>query len=352
MNRLSRRWFLATAACSFAGASSKRAAAGEKPTAAQSMQKITLTCADYPRFTPLATGDFRPTNPELIWVRGPRSQMLSRALSDPAVDGGEGSMLAHLLRVESGDRSMVALPVFLLRNFTARDLYVRKGSSLKPEDLKGRRIGIYNWAASGAVWYRHLLRRLGQDPAAIEWIVGGPDQPANIESRAPLPANVRKAPPDKSLSDLLLAGELDAYFAPLKPNKHHPVDGPIVRLFPDFRTIEKKYFQETRCFPPQHALLIKQDVWRKDPSIGRKLLDAFRQCDAKFQEVQRMFPYSLPWMAAELEETDLLMGPDFHAHGLEINRRALETFCLSAHEDGLTKRLISVDEYFGEFLAA
>ena len=346
MNELSRRNFLATTAGTVAAASLARAKAAETEAPAQAKPKLTLTCADYLRFTPLVTGDLRPKDLELTWIRGPRSEMLNRALSDPTVDGGEGSMLAHLLRVAAGDRSMIAAPAFPLRNFTARDIYVRKGSSLKPAELNGRNTGIYNWAASGAVWYRHLLRYFKQDPAAMKWIVGGTDQPARVESRAPLPAHVRNAPADKSLSDLLLAGEIDAMFVPLPPKLYHPVNGPIVRLIPDFRAVEKRYFQETRCYPPQHAILIKEKSWQRDPSVGRKLVETLQQCETMFQESQRMFPYSAPWLMAELEETELLMGADFHAHGLEKNRHALDAFCRSAFEDGLTSRRVTVEEFF------
>jgi len=259
-------------------------------------------------------------------------------------------MLAHLLRVAAGDRSMVAVPAFPLRNFTARDIYVRKGSPLKPDGLSGRSIGIYNWAASGAVWYRHLLRYFRQDPAAIKWTVGGTDEPAKIVSRAPLPAYVRNAPEDKSLSDLLLSGELDAMFVPLPPRRYHPVNGPIARLIPEFRSVEQRYFRDTRCYPPQHAILIKQKSWQLDPSAGRKLLETLQKCETIFRESQRMFPYNAPWLMAELEETELLMGADFHAHGLEKNRQALDEFCRSAFDDGLVGRRITVEEYFAEFI--
>jgi len=44
------------------------------------------------------------------------------------------------------------------------------------------------------------------------------------------------------------ARRIDALFAPLPPRRHHPIDGPIVRVFPDFRALEQKYFAETRCY--------------------------------------------------------------------------------------------------------
>ena len=348
MNGLSRRQFFETAGA-VAGAS-LICLEGVQPAASAQVSNLTLAFTEYLRFTPLATGNVRPTSVGLTWVRGPRTDMLNRALSDPAVDGGEASMLAHLLRLDRGDRSLVAVPVFLLRNFTARDLYMSKGSALTPTGLNGRRMGIYNWAASGAVWYRHLLRYFGQDPASMKWVVGGTDQPAAVDSRASLPAYVTNAPPDKSLSDLLLAGDLDAIFVPLPPAKHHPVDGPIVRVIPDFRALEQRYFTETRCYPPQHVLLLRKQTWEKAPSVGRRLIEVFDQCEARFLSDQRLYPYATPWEIAELEETDRVMGRDYHAHGLDRNRHAMEVFCQSAFDDGLTKRRVTVEEYFAEFL--
>ena len=215
MNALSRRKFF-FAAGSVAGASLVHTRDAVAQRTGQAVP-ITLACADYLRFTPLATGEVRHDELELRLVRGPRSEMLRRVDSDPEVDGGESSMPPHLLRVDRGDSSLVAVPVFLLRNFTARDFYTLKSSSLTTENLNGRRIGIYNWTASGATWYRHMLRYLGQDPYAIEWVVGGSETPTAVTASAPLPSHVSNAPADKSLSDLLLAGDIAAMFVPLPP---------------------------------------------------------------------------------------------------------------------------------------
>jgi len=94
---------------------------------------ITLTCADYARVMPLARGDVKPHGIDLTLIHGTagswemRAEMLRRALDDPMVQGGEGSMAGHLRRIDKGDRSHVGLPVFPLRNFTARDLMCAKG---------------------------------------------------------------------------------------------------------------------------------------------------------------------------------------------------------------------------------
>src|SRR5438046_8474557 len=111
---------------------------------------ITLTGADYARIMPLATGQVKPAGIALTMILGnrgswpARAEMLRRAVQDPDVQGGEWSMAQYLYRIDQGDRRYVGLPVFPLRNFTARHLYVRRGGPVHPPpDLAGKRNGLY-----------------------------------------------------------------------------------------------------------------------------------------------------------------------------------------------------------------
>ena len=343
MTSISRRAFL--------GSASAAAVLPRITSAAAQRPALRLTGANYVRFMPLATGDVKPADLDLTWIRGDRNEMLRRATSDPNVDGGESSMAQHVVRIDNGDRSLVAVPVFPLRNFTARDLYARKGSILAPNKLSGKRLGIYSWAASGAVWYRHLLRHLGNDVASIRWTVGGADSAAPVPQVTAVPKNVTPSP-GKSLSDLLLAAEIDAFFAPLPPKPYAPPTGPIVRLISDYASVERQYFAKTKCYPPQHAIVLRRAVWERDPSVGARLVVAFNACDRAFHTDQRLYPYNSPWLIGDIEAAELTMGADYHAHGLEQNRHAVDTFCQGAFDDGLTKRRISVDEFFADFVAA
>jgi 4,5-dihydroxyphthalate decarboxylase len=154
---------------------------------------ITLTCGDYARVMPLATADVKPDGIALTLIHGTsgswemRAEMLRRALDDPAVHGGEASMAGHLRRIDKGDRSFVGLPVFPLRNFTARDLYVRQGGPVRtPADLVGKRLGMYDWVASGSIWYRHFLLFIGVAPESLEWWIGDIDSPQTPDANPPL----------------------------------------------------------------------------------------------------------------------------------------------------------------------
>jgi 4,5-dihydroxyphthalate decarboxylase len=346
MDRVSRRAFLTLSglAVSSASATAQGAASASRASA------LTLTGTNYIRFLPIATGDVRPKDLALTWIRGERNEMLRRATDDPAVHGGETSMAQHVQRLDRGDRSLVAIPIFPLRNFTARDLYTRKGMSIAPGSLSGRRIGIYNWAASGAVWYRHLLRYLGNDTTKVQWVVGGVDGPATVRLPDPPLPYVTAAPEGKSLSALLLAGSIDALFAPLPPREFNPADGPIVRAFTAFQAMEQKYFSDTGCYPPQHVIVIRRAAWDRDRSAGQRLVAAFNESEVSFEALQRRFPYNSPWLIEEAENTARLLGPAYHAHGLDANRRPVDVFCQSAFDDRLTKRRLTVDEFFADFL--
>jgi 4,5-dihydroxyphthalate decarboxylase len=321
--------------------------------------RVSLTCADYARVMPLATGEVRPKGIALTMLLGrrgswpDRAEMLRRAVQDPAVQGGEWSMAQYLYRIEKGDRQYVGLPAFPLRNFTARDLYVRRdGPIRRPEDLAGKRIGMYSYTASGSIWYRHFLRFLGLDPLAIEWWIGDIDTPWSAPMDVSLPPGVKAPVPGRSLSDMLIAGELEAIYSPPRPQAYHPVNGRLARLFPDFRPIEQEYFRKTGAFPPQHLIVLRREAWEANRWIARSLTEAFIEANDSFTDAQRSFPYATPWLEAELEDTAAVMGDDFHAYGLDRNRKQIEMFAGEAFQLGLTRRRIAVEEYFADYLAS
>jgi 4,5-dihydroxyphthalate decarboxylase len=218
--------------------------------------RISLTCADYARIMPLATGEVQPEGIALTMILGSRgswparAEMLRRAVQDSEVQGGEWSMAQYLYRIDKGDRRYVGLPVFPLRNFTARDLYVRRGGPIRQAaDLAGQRIGMYSYTASGSIWYRHFLRFVGLDPAKIQWWIGDIDTPWSAPMDQTLPSGVKAPVPGRSLSDMLIAGELEAIYSPPRPHAYHPEAGPIARLFPHSATSRKSTFARPAPFP-------------------------------------------------------------------------------------------------------
>jgi 4,5-dihydroxyphthalate decarboxylase len=122
--------------------------------------------------------------------------------------------------------------------------------------------------------------------------------------------------------------------------------------FSDVRSVERDYFRRTGCFPPQHLVILRRDVWQREKWVARSLTEAFNSCNQQFAAAQRQFPYVSPWLDIELEETEALMGADFHADGFEKNRQAVETFCSQAHALGIVSRPITAEECFADYLAS
>ncbi len=324
--------------------------------------QVSLTCADYARVLPLATGEVTAKGIALTMILGSRgswparAEMLRRAVQDPAVEGGEWSMAQYLYRMDKGDHRYVGLPVFPLRNFTARDLYVRRdGPIRRPEDLAGARIGMYSYTASGSIWYRHFLRYLGLNPAAMRWWIGDIDTPWSAPMDVTLPPGVSAPPPGRSLSDMLIAGELEAILSPPRPQAYQPATAAtsaLARLFPEFRGVEQEYFRKTGAFPPQHLIVLRREAWEANRWIARSLTDAFVAANDCFTAAQKSFPYATPWLEAELEDTAAVMGDDFHPYGLEPNRAQIDMFAGEAFRLGLTSRRVTVEEYFADYLAS
>lgn len=325
---------------------------------------LTLACADYPRIMPLATGSVGVEGADLRMVVGhdgswpARASILGRVMNDAGLDGGEGSLAQHFRRIDKGDRRFVGLPVFVLRGFAARDLYVRKDGPVRSlADLPGKRVGMYSWVASGSVWYRHCQRHLGVPVESVRWVIGDiegdaitpPVSPADLPAPGS-PFDVQAAPAGRRIAEMLVAGEIDAMWSPPRPARYHATHGPIVRLLPDMRRVEGDFHRTFKFFPPVHLVVLRRAVWERDPTLARRVTDAFARADARFIAMQRGFPYALPWEEAELDETEALMGRDYHPTGIEPNRAALDVFAETAHSVGVTGSRVTVDDAFAEFL--
>ena len=165
-----------------------------------------------------------------------------------------------------------------------------------------------------------------------------------------LPPGVNAPAKGRSLSDMLVAGELEAIYSPPRPQAYHPESGPIGRLFPDFRHVEQEYFRKTGAFPPQHLMVLRREAWEASRWIAKSLTEAFSAANDCFTSAQKGFPYATPWLEAELEDTVAVMGEDFHPYGFERNRAQIEAFSGEAFRLGLTSRQVSPEEYFADYL--
>ena len=104
--------------------------------------------------------------------------------------------------------------------------------------------------------------------------------------------------PDKTLDDMLLAGEIDAILSAIPPKSFIAGNPNMVRLVPNYVEVEADYFKRTGIFPIMHFVAIKRPLFERHPWMAVNLYRAFEE--AKERSVARIrnmmvshFP--LPW---------------------------------------------------------
>jgi 4,5-dihydroxyphthalate decarboxylase len=291
----------------------------------------------------------RPRRVHLSITRGRRPEILQMALSGEEVAGGEGSLANHLIRIARGDRSFMALPVFVQRAFVARYLYARKGERrelLAPLRRARLRLGMYSWSATATVWLRHFLRWLGIDFDNVDWVIGPVDRQRNTSLSAGMTFPSGSAiTASADLTSLLLSGQIDLMFSAETPAAYSGRRAKISRFLADPRAVERRYYAATGIFPPQHVLILNRSVWNGSAAMRAEIERQLKSAERLFLENQAHNPFATPWEAFEREETAALMGNCWE-HGVRKNRSALRAFIDSAREVGVIDRDVKVKDLF------
>jgi 4,5-dihydroxyphthalate decarboxylase len=313
--------------------------------------RLTLALGDYDHTRDVALGIVRPEGIELTWLNLPVEEIFFRFTKYREWDVTELSFGKYVSLRSQGDASIVALPVFPSRVFRLSSIYVRAdGPVRKPADLRGKRIGVPEWAQTAAVYSRgYIVHELGIPLADIEWVQAGVNEAGRVEKVAlKLPPGVRLRPiPDKILDDMLVTGELDAVLSARAPRSF--AEGSIVRLYPDYREAEEAYFQKTGVFPIMHVLALRREVLDRDPWVAMNLMKAFEE--AKRRSLVRLSDVTashapLAWIGDYVARMRRIFGADPFPYGLEPNRRTLEAFLRYAFEQGVCHRELSPEELF------
>src|SRR6266567_3331733 len=293
------------------------------------MAKIPLSLAigEYDHVRDMLDGTVPVAGVDLTVLSLPVEEMFHRALVHGEFDVSEVSFAKVVALAAQDDRRFVPLPVFPSRVFRHSSIYIGAASGItRPEDLSGRRVGIPEWAQTAAIYSRALLaHEYGVDLASIRWCQAGVNEAGRREKVAlQLPPRFKlTVVEDRSLSDMLQGGELDAVLSARPPAAFVRGDAWIRRLFADYRPVELAYARKTGIFPIMHVVAMRRDVYEHDRWLAMSLFKAFDE--AKRRSLQRagditasFFP--LPWVADELRAARELFGDDPWPYGIERNR--------------------------------
>ena len=318
------------------------------------MSKLSLSVAvgPYDRTRALIDGSVQIDGVDPTCMTLPPEEIFFRALRHAEFDICELSLSSFTVKTAQGGGPYVGVPAFVSRMFRHTSIWVRTDRIKKPEDLKGKRVGLPEYQLTANVWARAVLEEdYGVKPSDIHWIRGGiedADRPEKITISLPKDVRLDNAPAGKSISRLLADGEIDGFIAPRPPSL--PRNTPNVGwLFPDPAATASDYFKRTGIFPIMHLVGVRRTLVEQHPWLPGAVFKAFSQ--AKDKAVDMLADPSaskatLPFLEERVAQARALMGDDFWPYGLEANRKTLEAFLRHHHSQGLSARLVKPEELF------
>jgi 4,5-dihydroxyphthalate decarboxylase len=293
--------------------------------------ELTLMLADYHRTRPLLSGEITAPGIKLNPRRAETGEACLRPVYEE-FDIAEMSLSWYMM-ARCRKEPVIALPIFPLRMQIHPYIFCSTSSGIeRPEDLKGKRIGMDQYRLTVGLWARGILQEHhAVRPADCMWVTSEPEG-AGFQPPPDIKITVCNAPTET----LLLRGEIDALIPPNIPSSFKQHDPRIRRLFQDSRQTITEYFHKTHIFPITHTLVVRQSLFDEHPWLGTSLLQAFSEaenlCRKSYDYAKRL---AFPSAVLILEEEEELFGSNPWAHGLTPeNQVVLEKFVQYAEEQG------------------
>jgi len=319
------------------------------------MAKLNLSLAvrDYDRTRPLTDGLVQIDGVDPVFMALDPEEIFFRAFRHAEFDICELSLSSFTVKTAQGDCPYVGVPAFVSRAFRHTSIYVRTDRIKKPADLKGRKVGVPEYQLTANVWARALLEDdYGVKPSDIHWIRGGLEEtgrPEKIAITLPEDVKLENAPEGRTLSAMLEAGEIDGFIGPRVPSCFARGAPNVGWLFADPVAVAKDYYKRSGIFPIMHIVGVRRTIADQHPWLPAAVFKAFER--AKTIALEKLSDTSstkvtLPFVEERLMEARQLMGRDFWSYGVSANRKTLDTFLRHHHAQGLSPRVVKVEELF------
>lgn len=313
---------------------------------------LTLACWDYDRTAALADGRVTVDGVDLTYLTLRVEETFLRMIAHREFDVAEMSLSSYTMS-KFRDDAFIALPVFPSRVFRHASIYVTEKSGIRePKDLIGKRIGVPEYQMTAAVWIRGILAdEYGVPVSSVSYFTGGEEHAGRAEKpglKLPPEIKVQPVPSDRTLTQMLGTGELDALYTAQAPSNYGK-NGAVRRLFEDYVEAEKAYYRQTKLFPIMHTIVMRRELYERHRWLAVEVYKAFVRAQAVAYENLHhtgVTKTMLPWMPAYYEATRALMGEDFWAYGVDKNEKDLATFLRYHFEQGLSPRKLEPRDLF------
>ena len=278
---------------------------------------LRVALGDYPHTLPLKRGEI--TSPwlklEFVEVK-PLYQAFKPMVRDHAFDASEMALVTYF-QAKDHNKGLTLLPAAMLARFQhGTMLFNAERGKLAPAELPGKRIGVRSYSQTTGVWIRGILENdYGVDLGGVRWVTFEDGHVAEAGD----PPGVIRARKGQDITDMLIAGELDAavYGAAL------PKDSRLQSIIPDPEAAARNWYGKHGLVPVNHMVVVTDDLVRSNPKAVAEL-------------------YRL------LEEGRKIAPPSGHIDtapfGKDANRKCLELLMTYCEQQKLISRRLNFDE--------
>lgn len=316
--------------------------------------RLTVACGDYDRVAAIKDGRVEVEGCEVVFLPMEPEEVFFRAFRYQEFDACELSFSSFMIVTSRGASPFVGIPAFVSRVFRHSGFYIRTDRGIEePADLRGKTVGVPEYQMTAPVWMRGILEdEYGVEPTDIHWRSGGQEEPGRDE-RTPLTltngVDLQPIPEDRTLVEMFEAGELDALMTARAPSSFTRGAPGVARLFPDYRRVERAYYEKTRMFPIMHLMGVRKELAERYPwlpgSLYKALLEAKNLALDAVREIAAL-NVTLPWVEAEALETRALMGADYWRYGVGECAHEIEALARYSYDQGLSERRLAAEDLF------
>jgi 4,5-dihydroxyphthalate decarboxylase len=282
---------------------------------------LRIVLGNYPHTLPLKRGDVASDAVRLDFVDvKPTHLAFKPMVRELAFDVCEMAIVTFLMAKAYG-KPLALLPAVMLGRFQHHCmLYNAERGALAPHSLAGRRVGVRAYSQTTGVWLRGILANdYGVDLDAVRWVTFEDAHVAEYRD----PPRIERGAAGKDLTEMLLAGEIDAaiYGAEL------PADPRLKSVIPEPDAAAQAWYRKHGVTPVNHLVVVNTDLVRAQPRV--------------VAEVCRL-------LRAAKRAAPAPAGIDPAPFGIAANRPALELivdYCLAQR---MIPRRFAVDELFAE----
>jgi 4,5-dihydroxyphthalate decarboxylase len=235
-------------------------------------------------------------------------------IREQAFDVSEMAIVTYLM-AKSFAKPMALLPSVVVARFQhPYAVYRAELGELRPQDLKGKRVGIRSFTTTTGAWLRGILANdYGVDLNAIDWVTFEDAHVAEFRD------TTQRAPAGKEIIQMLLDGDLDAVLG-------EKVERPGLKpLFTDGD--EKAWAAKHKILPINHMVVVSETLSNKHPDVVR--------------EAHRM-----------LSESEARAPSSWHRLSPDEMRRSLALISQYTAQQGLIPRAFTPDELFDDVTRA